>query len=165
MSVGLNTLKPNPGSTTRSVRVGRGNASGHGAFSGRGIKGQRARSGGRKHGRRRGLKQMLLQLPKSRGFQGLENKASVVNLGELGVFPTGAVVTPELLVKKGLIRDGKYVKILGNGKLANGLKLHAHAFSASAKTAIEAAGGTCTVLAVHEQPIPKRQLAKRNAKQ
>jgi len=165
MSVGLHTLKPNPGSTTRSVRVGRGNASGHGAFSGRGIKGQRARSGGRKHGRKRGLKMMLLQLPKTRGFQGLEDKASVVNLGELGVFPAGAVVTPELLVKKGLIRNGKYVKILGNGKLSNGLKLHAHAFSASAKTAIEAAGGSCTVLALNAQPIPKRQLAKRNAKQ
>lgn len=165
MPVGLNTLKPNPGSTTRTVRVGRGNASGHGTFSGRGIKGQRARSGGRKHGRKRGLKMMLLQLPKSRGFQSLEGKASVVNLGELGVFPTGAIVTPELLVKKGLILDCKYVKILGNGKLSNALKIHANAFSASAKTAIEAAGGTCTVLAVHEQPIPKRQLAKRNAKQ
>ncbi len=161
----LHTLKPTAGSTSRSVRVGRGNASGHGAFSGRGIKGQRARSGGRKHGRKRGLKQMLLQLPKSRGFLSQHDKAAVVNVGQLAVFPAGAIVTPAKLLQKRLIPSAAYVKILALGTLNVALEVHAHAFSATAKAAIEKAGGKTFTLAVPQQPLPARQLAKRQAQQ
>ena len=165
MSITLNTLKPQAGSTKRSSRVGRGNASGHGAYSGRGIKGQRARSGGRRHGRKRGLKQMLLQLPKHRGFQSQFDKAAVVNVGKLNIFPAGAKVTPELMRKHGFIKDTAFVKVLGEGKLAHNIIVHANAFSASAKAAIEKAGGSITILSRPQQPLPKRQREKREAKQ
>lgn len=161
----LHTLKPNPGSTSHAPRVGRGNASGHGAYSGRGIKGQRARSGGRRHGRKRGLKQMLLQLPKTRGFQSPHDKSSVVNVGQLASFPAGAVITPSRLLKQGIIRSATYVKVLAMGSLKVGLEVHAHAFSATAKAAIEKAGGKTVTLTVPHQPLPARQLAKQKLQQ
>ncbi len=164
MPATLSTLKPNPGSTQRSPRIGRGNASGHGAYSGRGIKGQRARSGGRRHSRKRGLKQMLLQLPKHRGFQSQFDKSSVINVGKLDAFPAGAKVTPELLRKRKFIKETNFVKVLGDGKVSHALQISAHAFSKSAKAAIEAAGGKTIILSVPQQPLPKRQREKRDAK-
>ncbi|MFA6042131.1 MAG: 50S ribosomal protein L15 [Patescibacteria group bacterium] len=164
MATTLHTLKPNKGSRKRSVRIGRGNASGHGAYSGRGIKGQRARSGGRKNLARRGLKQMLMQLPKNRGFRSMHAAAAVVNLSLLqSTFPAHTHVTPVLLLRRKLITSTKYVKILGDGTLKNALDVHAHAFSATAKTAIEKAGGTVHIMVVPKQPTPRRQ-AERLAK-
>jgi len=161
MPFSLNNLKAQPGSRKASVRVGRGNASGHGTFSGRGIKGQRARSGGRKNLRKRGLKQMLMQLPKARGFGALSPKASVVNLSDLQAkFPASAKVTPELLLRAGLIRSTEWVKVLGDGKLTHALQVSAHAFSGSAKAAIEAAGGSALVIVSATQPKPRRQVEK-----
>jgi large subunit ribosomal protein L15 len=161
MTISLNTLKATPGSRKSTVRVGRGNASGHGTFSGRGIKGQRARSGGRKNLRKRGLKQMLMQLPKSRGFGSLQAQASVINLSVLQEkFPAKAKVTPELLLRSKLIRTKQWVKILGDGKLTNALQVSAHAFSKTAKAAIEAAGGSVTIIAPFVQPKPHRQAEK-----
>ena len=161
MTINLSNLKPKTGSRKRIVRVGRGNASGHGTFSGRGIKGQRARSGGRKKLARRGLKQMLQQLPKTRGFQSIHENNTVVNVGELQAkFAPQSKVTPEAIRRAGLIRKAKYVKILGTGTLKNAMQVHAHAFSASAKTAIEKAGGSVTVIPILKQPMPRRQAEK-----
>jgi large subunit ribosomal protein L15 len=164
MTIGLHNLKPTKGSRKHSVRVGRGNASGHGTFSGRGIKGQRARSGGRKKLARRGLKQMLLQLPKTRGFQSIHDVVSVVNVGDLQThFASQSKVTPEALVRAKLIKRATYVKILGTGTLRNTLNVHAQAFSASAREAITAAGGTSTVIPKMQQPKPRRQAEKLRA--
>lgn len=161
MTINLSNLKPKAGSRKRIVRVGRGNASGHGTFSGRGIKGQRSRSGGRKKLARRGLKQMLQQLPKTRGFKSIHDNNAVVNIGDLQAhFAAQSKVTPETLHRAGLIRKAKFVKILGTGELKNALQVHAHAFSISAKTAIEKAGGSVTVIPVFKQPTPRRQAEK-----
>jgi large subunit ribosomal protein L15 len=161
MTINLSNLKPKAGSRKRIVRVGRGNASGHGTFSGRGIKGQRARSGGRKKLARRGLKQMLQQLPKTRGFQSIHENNTVVNIGELQEkFAAQSKVTPETLRRAGLIRKAEFVKVLGTGTLKNALQVHAHAFSATAKTAIEKAGGSATVIPILKQPMPRRQAEK-----
>lgn len=161
MSTNLSSLKANPGSRKTHPRRGRGNASGHGTFSGKGIKGQRARSGGRKNLRRRGLKQMLMQLPKSRGFGSLHASAAVVNLSVLDArFPAQAKVTPELLLRNKLVKSAQWVKVLGDGKLTHALQVSAHAFSASAKAAIEAAGGTATIITPPTQPKPRRQQEK-----
>ena len=164
MSINLSNLKPSIGSRKKKVRVGRGNASGHGTFSGRGIKGQRARSGGRKKLQRRGLKQMLMQLPKSRGFQSQWSKFAVVNLVELAKhYKTGEKVTPENLVKAKLIKPKTLVKILGGGKLTIALKIWAHAFSKTAKTEIEKSGGTVNIVIIPEALKPKRQVEKLKA--
>ncbi|MFA6588069.1 MAG: 50S ribosomal protein L15 [Patescibacteria group bacterium] len=164
MSINLSNLKPSVGSRKKKVRVGRGNASGHGTFSGRGIKGQRARSGGRKKLQRRGLKQMLMQLPKSRGFQSQWSKYSVVNLVELAKhYKNGEKVTPENLIKVKLIKPKTLVKILGGGKLTLNLNVWANAFSKSAITAIEKAGGTVNKVIIPEALKPKRQAEKLKA--
>lgn len=166
MSINLSNLTPGKGSRKNKVRRGRGNASGHGTFSGRGIKGQRARSGGRKKLVRRGLKQMLLQLPKSRGFQSQWNKYSVVNLGDLSeVFKAGEKVSPEALVKVKLLKPKSLVKILGTGKINLALNVWAHSFSKTARTEIEKAGGSAHILPISAQPKPKRQVAKLKAQE
>ncbi len=108
---------------------------------------------------------MLLQLPKTRGFTSMHASAAVVNVGDLGRFPAGAVVTPVRLLKQGLVRSATYVKILATGTLNVSLEVHAHAFSAAAKAAIEKAGGKAVQLSVPQQPLPARQLAKQQAKQ
>jgi len=114
----LHTIKPAVGSTKKRKRVGRGNASGHGTYSGRGLKGQKSRSGvsGLK---RLGLRQMVLQTPKTRGFKSSKPKNQVVNVADLNAaFANGATITPSALVRAGLIRDAKQpVKILGTGTL------------------------------------------------
>lgn len=161
MSTSLHTLKANSGSRKTHPRRGRGNASGHGAYSGKGIKGQRARSGGRKNLRKRGLKQMLMQLPKSRGFGSMHPNAAVVNLSVLDArFPAQAKVTPDLLLRNKIVKTAQWVKVLGDGKLTHALQVSAHAFSATAKAAIEAAGGTATIITPPAQPKPRRQQEK-----
>lgn len=145
----LHELKPPVGARTAAKRVGRGIGSGHGKTSGRGQKGQKARSGG---GVRRGFEggQMPLfqSLPK-RGFsnQIFRTEWSVVNVGSLDRFAPGTVVTPQLLQESGLIKSQKKgIKILGKGELEKGLIVRAHGFSAQARQKIETAGGQAEVI-------------------
>jgi len=144
----LNQLKPAPGSKKKRKRLGRGDGSEHGKTSCRGHKGQGARSGG---GTRPGFEggQMPLsrRIPK-RGFRNPFKKVSaVVNLGQLEIFSSGSEVTPELMLKRRLIRvKGERVKILGEGSLSKPLIVKAHGFSSKAKEKIEAIGGKTEVL-------------------
>ena len=142
-------LEPAKGSRKKHVRVGRGIGSKLGKTSGSGNKGQKSRRG---YSRRRGFEggQMPLhrRIPK-RGFHNpFEVNYSVVNIEELNVFPAGETVTPELLRAHGFVRRAKDpIKVLGDGELKNKITVHAHAFSASAKEKITAAGGTFEVVA------------------
>lgn len=145
----LTNLHPPAGSRHRKVRVGRGMGSKLGKTAGAGNKGQQSRRG---YSRRRGFEggQMPLhrRIPK-RGFHNLFGVTySVVNLGELNVFPAGETVTPELLRAHGFVRRPlDPIKVLGDGELTTKLAIHAHAFSASAKEKIAKAGGTFEVVA------------------
>jgi large subunit ribosomal protein L15 len=141
-------LGPAPGSKKAPKRVGRGVGSGHGKTSGKGHKGQKARSGHGKGPRFEGGQMPLsMRLPK-RGFKNPFRKVfALVNLSALERFEPGTVVTPELLKEKGVIsnlRDG--VKVLGGGELDRALTVRAHRFSRSAVERIEAAGGKAEVI-------------------
>lgn len=144
----LSNLTPAPGSRSPRKRLGRGPGSGLGKTSGRGHKGRGARSGGNTHPSFEGG-QMPLQrrLPK-RGFHNPFRQAvSVVNLAKLeAAFEAGAVVDPEALAARGLVHRRQKVKVLGQGTLSKSLTVKAHAFSASARTAITASGGTVEVI-------------------
>ncbi len=153
----LSNLKPAQARKARK-RVGRGLASGKGRYSGRGIKGQKSRSGS--HSMRPGFEggqmPIYMRLPKQRGATskdampiGPHRTSTVpVNLRDLDrVFDDGAEVTLEALVEKGILKNTRTdVKILGQGDLKKKLAVTAHAFSASAREKIEAAGGTATSL-------------------
>lgn len=150
MSIGAEELRPDRGATHAKKRVGRGNGSGHGTYAGKGLKGQKARSG----------KKLPYdafeggQFPSSRKFhvlRGFNNKWRVefqpVNLAALERFEAGATVTPESLRAAGVLRNlNQPVKVLGTGDLTRKLNVSAHRFSESARTKIEAAGGSCTVI-------------------
>nr|WP_277998762.1 50S ribosomal protein L15 [Moorella sulfitireducens] len=144
----MHELRPAPGSRFKPTRVGRGIGSGLGKTSGRGHKGQKARSGG---GVRRGFEggQMPLsrRLPK-RGFTNkFARELTVVNVGELERFEAETVVTPEVLARAGLVkqaRDG--VKILGEGEITKPLTVRVQAASRQAIAKIEAAGGKVEVM-------------------
>jgi len=143
----LSDLSPIPKSKKRNKRVGRGSGSGHGKTSCRGHKGQKARSGG---GTRAGFEggQMPLhrRLPK-RGFKNIFKKQyAIVNLRELEGLQE-SVVTPEVILEKGFIKDIKDgIKILGGGEIKKPLTVKAHAFSASARDKILKAGGSVEVI-------------------
>ena len=143
----LHDLKPNPGSRRDRKKVGRGPGSGTGKTSGRGHKGQGARSGGQE---RRGFEggQMPLQrrIPK-RGFTNLNRVVyQVVNVRDLSRIDAGEV-TPEVLREHGLIRTlSQPVKVLGMGEVDGRYQVSAHRFSGTARDKIESAGGTVTVL-------------------
>ncbi|ALC83352.1 MULTISPECIES: 50S ribosomal protein L15 [Bacillus] len=144
----LHELKPSEGSRKTRNRVGRGIGSGNGKTSGKGHKGQNARSGGGvRPGFEGGQMPLFQRLPK-RGFTNINRKDyAVVNLEKLNSFAEGTEVTPELLLETGTVsklRSG--IKILGNGKLEKKLTVKANKFSSSAKEAIEAAGGTAEVI-------------------
>ncbi|AOZ88538.1 50S ribosomal protein L15 [Bacillus xiamenensis] len=144
----LHELKPSEGSRKVRNRVGRGIGSGNGKTSGKGHKGQNARSGGGvRPGFEGGQMPLFQRLPK-RGFTNINRKDyAVINLDRLNSFDEGTEVTPELLLETGTISKLKAgVKILGNGKLEKKLTVKANKFSASAKEAIEAAGGTAEVI-------------------
>ncbi len=136
MSLSLHNLKSS--SNKRKKRVGRGNASGHGTYSTRGIKGQKARSGG---GRRPAFGLHLAQhLPKIRGFKSRIPKMDIVNLQDINrFFQDGAMITPRTLLKVKLVDNiKKGVKILGQGELKlKNLKVEGCYISASAKKQIE----------------------------
>jgi large subunit ribosomal protein L15 len=145
----LHDLKPRPGAKHRRKRLGQGESSGHGKTSGRGGKGQTARSGSSiRIGFEGGQMPLIRRIPK-RGFNNTRHATRYlpVNLDALNQFEDGSKVDAETLRKAGLANgraDG--IKILGQGELTRKLTVTAHAFSASAKTKIEARGGTCEVI-------------------
>lgn len=142
-------LKPPKGAKHARRRIGRGNSSGHGTYSGRGVKGQKSRSG-RKPRRffEGGQTRLLKTLPKKRGFRNpFRVEYSPVNLSDLETFDEKTEVTPQLLKEKRILRSlRKPVKILATGDLTKSLTVSAHKFSMAAKEKIEAAGGTVTVI-------------------
>lgn len=145
----INELKPADGAKTAAKRLGRGIGSGLGKTSGKGHKGQWARSGGGvRIGFEGGQMPITRRLPK-RGFNNIYRKEySVVNIASLEAFDNGTVVTAELLLQKGILSkvESFGVKILGKGTLTKKLTVKANKFTASAKEAIEKAGGTVEVL-------------------
>lgn len=143
----LHELRSPEGARTRKKRVGRGTGSGHGKTSGRGQKGQLARSQGFRLGFEGGQMPLAQRLPKLGGFRNpFKKEYAVVNLSKLSRFKDGDEVTPEVLYTEGLAGEGAEIKILGAGKLRRKLTVTAHAVSESARRAIEARGGTVTVL-------------------
>ena len=142
-------LQPALGATHASKRVGRGDGSGHGTFSGRGCKGQKARAGKPvRLGFEGGQLPLFRRLPHKRGFPNtlFRVEYDVVNLSSLEVFDSGVEITPDVLIGMGVVRGDKPVKVLGTGELTKALNVSADKFSASAKAKIEAAGGTATEL-------------------
>jgi large subunit ribosomal protein L15 len=153
---GLHTLSPAPGSRRKRKRVGRGEGSGTGKTSGRGQKGYGSRSGAKQRARFEGgqmpihMRMRKLRGPhmkKSMPFEPFRTHTQPVNLKDLEArFDKGADVTLDALAGRGLAtRKGVPVKVLAKGELSKPLTVHAHAFSASARAAIEGAGGTCVV--------------------
>ncbi|MFS8631282.1 MAG: 50S ribosomal protein L15 [Bacillales bacterium] len=144
----LHELKPAEGSRHARKRVGRGIGSGHGKTSGKGHKGQNARSGGGvRPGFEGGQMPLFQRLPK-RGFTNINRKEyAIVNLETLNRFEDGTEVTPELLIETGVVKNMKAgIKILAKGELKKKLTVKAHKFSSAAKEAIEAAGGSLEVI-------------------
>jgi len=145
----LNTMHPAEGATHSRKRLGRGVGSGLGKTSGKGHKGQNARSGGGvRPGFEGGQLPLFRRLPK-RGFTNARFKTeyATINLSDLNRFEDGAVVTPELLKEMGLVKnqlDG--IKVLGNGTLEKKLTVKAHKFSSSAQEKIESIGGKTEVM-------------------
>src|SRR3989440_1807637 len=160
----LHDLKPSPGAHRRSRRVGRGTGSGRGKTSGRGQKGQNARSEGFRLGFEGGQMPFSQRIPKLPGFKNPFKKVfSVVNLSKLSRFADGAKVDAEALLEAGLVRAGEDVKVLGTGRLKRKLNVEAHAFSNSAREAIEKAGGSGKVLGGAKPPPPRRPHGPRAA--
>src|SRR5689334_5124118 len=154
---GLHTLKPAPGSRKARKRVGRGEGSGTGKTSGRGEKGYGARSGAKDRARFEGGQMPIhMRMRKLRGpnkkmsmpFEPFRTHTQAINLVDLDArFDSGADVTLEALREHGLgKRKGVPIKVLAKGEITKPLTVHAHAFSAAAREAIEAAGGTCTLV-------------------
>ncbi|MBP1907420.1 50S ribosomal protein L15 [Paenibacillus turicensis] len=144
----LHELSPAPGSRKERKRVGRGTGSGTGKTSGRGHKGQNARSGGGvRPGFEGGQNPLYRRLPK-RGFTNPTRKEyAIVNIEELNSFAADTEVTPELLSAQGIIKNAKSgIKILGNGDVTVKLTVKANKFSQSAVEKIEAAGGKTEVI-------------------
>ncbi len=144
----LHELSPAPGSVTEAKRKGRGAGTGNGKTAGRGHKGQKARSGGGvRIGFEGGQMPLARRLPK-RGFNNIFAKPlEAVNVSALDKFEDGAIVDAEALLAAGILSKCTYgVKILGNGEITKKLTVKASAFSESAKTKIEAAGGKTEVV-------------------
>ena len=163
----LSNLKPAQARKDRK-RVGRGLGSGKGRYSGRGLKGQKSRSGSHKMrpGFEGGQNPIYMRLGKLRGGSAdalpvgpFRTSTAPVNVATLEErFDSGAEVTPESLVEKGVLKNTQtVVKILGNGDLKTKLTVTAHAVSASAREKIEAAGGSITLLREPKERRPKRK--------
>ena len=137
-------LSPAPGSKQRRKRVGRGDGSGHGTYSGRGCKGQKSRSGHRmRPGFEGGQLPLIKRLPQKRGFTNIfRTEYSIVNISKLNIFESGSEVTPEKLVAARIVKSLRHpIKILADGDINRPLVVKANKFSAAAKAKIEAAGG------------------------
>ena len=144
MALKLHHLRPAPGAKTAKTRVGRGEGS-KGKTAGRGTKGTKARyqvsaafEGGQMP--------LHMRLPKLKGFKNpFKVEFQVVNLDRISeLFPDGGTVRVEDLASRGAVRAGQPVKVLGNGEITSAVQVSAHAFSASAKEKIAAAGGSTT---------------------
>ena len=174
----LHTLRSFNSSQKTRKRVGRGLGSSHGTYSTRGMKGQRARSGGSKGLKARGLKSFLLHIPKTGGFKSIHPKALVVNLDVLEKnYESGDTVTRENLLEKGIIREKKgarkgkavsalstKIKILSEGKLSKKLTITQCDVSAKAKLKIEAAGGSVQEREKKQKQIKNKKAAKKIVK-
>lgn len=137
-------LRPPAGAKHKRKRVGRGDGSGHGSYSGRGCKGQKSRAGGGvRLGFEGGQLALIKRLPRKRGFVNIfKTEYSIVNVGDLKVFSPNAEITTKELLEVGLIKSFKYpVKILGDGDIDRPLVVKANKFSAVAEKKIVAAGG------------------------
>lgn len=152
----LNSLSPKYGSRPARLRVGRGESSGLGKTSGRGSKGQQSRTGGGSYiGFEGGQTPLYRRIPKLRGFKNFfKTDFAVINLEDLSAL-ADATVTLEMLKEKRLVRSSaKLLKVLGDGELKKAFKVSAHAFSGSAKSKIEKAGGQAILV---EQVAVKKQ--------
>lgn len=157
----LHDLKPAKGAHRRPERVGRGTGSGRGKTSGRGQKGQNARSEGFRLGFEGGQMPLSQRLPKLPGFKNRFKKLyAVVNVSKLSRFADGSRVGADALIEAGLVRGETQIKILGTGRLKRRLTVEAHAFSNSAREAIEKAGGTATVIGKTEETEESEPAAK-----
>ena len=147
MALKVHHLRPAPGAKTAKIRVGRGEAGRRGKTAGRGTKGSGARHNVPENFEG-GQMPLHMRLPKLRGFKNpFRVEYQVVNVGRLSqLFPDGGTVGVADLVAAGAVRSGAPVKILGNGDLSVALQVSAHAFSATAKEKIAAAGGSTTEL-------------------
>jgi large subunit ribosomal protein L15 len=140
-----NELKPPAGSKRNRKRIGRGDGTGHGSYSGRGVKGQKARSGGGvRAGFEGGQLPIVKRLPRRRGFTNIfKTEYSIVNLGKLGVFAPGSRVGSQELLEAGLVKSVKRpIKILSDGEINQPLVVKADKISAAAQRKIVAAGGS-----------------------
>lgn len=140
-----NSIAPARGSRHARKRVGRGNGSGHGTYSGRGCKGQKSRAGNQKFrpGFEGGQLPLIKRLPRKRGFTNIfRTEYSSVNIGQLNKFKSGSEVTPEKLLEAGIIKTlANPIKILANGEIKHAVTVKCCKLSASAKAKIETAGG------------------------
>ena len=139
-----NELRPPAGAKHKRKLVGRGDGSGHGTYSGRGCKGQKSRSGGGvRLGFEGGQLPLIQRLPRKRGFTNIfKTEYNIVNVGKLAIFPPRTEVTPEELLRAGLISIPDHpTKILGTGDIRHPLLVSANKFSSAAEKKILAAGG------------------------
>lgn len=139
----LHDLKPAPGAHRERKRIGRGIGSGKGKTGGKGMMGQKARSGPNPSPSFEGGQMRITRkMPKLRGFKNRWRvEYQIINVGQLNDVPDGTELTIDAMVEQGWIHPAKPVKILGDGELERKLTVHAHKFSASARARIEAAGG------------------------
>jgi large subunit ribosomal protein L15 len=140
----LEKLSPALGAKRKRKRVGRGDGSGHGTYSGRGCNGQKSRAGNKmRPGFEGGQLPLIKRLPQKRGFTNIFKTAySAVNISQLDVFEPGSEVTPGKLVAVGIVKSlNRPIKILAAGEISRPLVVKANKFSAAAKAKIEAAGG------------------------
>ena len=150
MTNGIHSFKPNPGSTHKSKRIGRGPGGGHGKTAGRGEKGMWSRSGSRtKRGFEGGQMPLHRRLPK-RGFSNdpFKKEFTTVNVGDLVKFEKGSKIGPQELIAAGMVRKLKKhgVRVLGDGQIDRALHVTAHYFTESARDKITKAGGTAEVI-------------------
>lgn len=164
-------LRPPRGATKPRKRIGRGNASGHGTYAGKGIKGAQARAGYKTRPAFEGGQTALVRrLPRRRGFRNpFRVEYQPVNLRDLARLPAGSDVTPESLLENRIVRTlRRPIKILGEGEVAAALTVRAHRVSAAARAKIEAAGGTVEELtprpAEPEEPKRGKRAARAEAK-
>jgi|UniRef100_UPI00404771F4 large subunit ribosomal protein L15 len=145
----LQTLKSNPGSRRRKLRKGRGIAAGQGASCGFGMRGQKSRSGSpTRPGFEGGQMPLYRRIPKLKHFELVNHKEfTIINVAKLADLKAGSTVNLDSLVKDGIVTSPKHpLKVLGNGELTVKLTIQASAFTASARTKIEAAGGSCEII-------------------
>lgn len=157
-------LRPPRGAKKSRKRVGRGDGSGLGTYSGKGLKGQQSRSGYKtKPWFEGGQTPMVRRLPHRRGFRNpFRVEYLPVNLDDLSRLPAGSDVTPESLLEAGLTESVKQpVKILADGEVTAALTVKVHRVSASARAKIEAAGGTVEELTPRKDPSERRQRRKK----